>query len=120
MEGEITEIRSGKHGKIVGFPNLPINLLDYRWGALVGAVRSEGTIRKTKDGLLITNTDVEYLEKLKNSIDGILGRLNLEIKPYSRTPNGGTRKAYYLSLPFIFFRHSYEGFEVRPGQQNSN
>ncbi|MFQ6129996.1 MAG: hypothetical protein ACE5OT_04210, partial [Candidatus Hadarchaeaceae archaeon] len=95
-------------------PNTYFRLSTHFWGRVLS---SEGTIRKTKDGLIITNTNVEYLEKLKNSIDGILGRLNLEIKPYSRIPNGGTRKAYYLSLSFIFSDILMKGLKLDPGNK---
>lgn len=117
VEVEITEIRNGKHGKVIKSPKLPVNLLDPQWGALVGAVRSEGTLRDDKNGSHIANTDLEYLEKLKNSIEGLLGQVNLEIRKYSRIPHDGTRTAYYLSVPFIFSDILMRGLELEPGNK---
>ena len=116
VEAEITEIRNGKHGKVIKLPKLPVNLLDPRWGALVGAVRSEGTLRDDKNGSHIANTDLEYLEKLKNSIEGLLGQVSLEIKKYKKSPNR-IRPAYYLPLPFIFSDILMRGLKLEPGNK---
>lgn len=116
LKKEIVEIRNRKHGKVVKSPKLPVNLLDPRWGALVGAVRSEGTLREDGNGSHIANTDLKYLEKLKNSIEGLLGQVNLEIKKYKKSPNR-IRLAYYLPLPFIFSDILMRGLELEPGNK---
>ncbi|MDI6884314.1 MAG: hypothetical protein QMD00_04210 [Hadesarchaea archaeon] len=116
VEAEITEIRNGKLGKVIKFPNLPVNFLDPRWGTLVGAIRSEGTLRDDKNGSQIANTDLEYMEKLKNSIERLLGQVSLEIRKYSRS-HSRTRTAYYLSLPFIFSDVLIRGLKLEPGNK---
>ena len=35
IEGEIEKIRSGRNGKIITSPKLPVDLLDPRWAAIV-------------------------------------------------------------------------------------
>lgn len=102
---------------MIKFPKLPVNFSEPEWGVLVGAVRSEGTLHEDKNGLLITNANLEYMEKLKNSIDGLIGQVNLEIKQLSKIPHNGTQKAYYLSLPFIFSDILMRGLKLEPGNK---
>lgn len=98
-------------------PKLPIDLLNPRWAAIVGALRSEGTIHKDRNGANITNTSLEYLQNLKEVVDGLIGQVDPKITEYYKIPHKGKRRAYYLNLPFIFSDVLINGMGLKAGNK---
>ena len=60
---------------------------------------------------------MEYLQKLKELVDDLIGLVDLKITGYSKIPKKGKRMAYYLNLSFIFSDVLMNGLGLKAGHK---